>query len=77
LSTKFKISGYENLNKVAMTKAFREYSGLDFEGSKRMTDNLLKDGVLEFEIEDSEKAKELVNKLIQANANISTFEKNS
>ena len=77
MSTKFQISGYENLNKVAMTKAFREYSGLDLEGSKRMTDDLLQNGVLEFQIEDSTKARELANKLRKANANISIFEKNS
>jgi len=57
-----------------MTKAFREHSGLDLTESKRMTDSLLSNGILEFEIEDPEKAEELVNKLIKANANVSTSE---
>lgn len=74
MSTKFKILGYEDLNKVAMTKAFREYSGLDLEGSKRMTDSLLKDGILEFEIEGSETAEKLMNKLLKSNANVSSSE---
>ena len=74
MSIKFEISSYENLNKVAMTKAFREYSGLDFRGSKIMTDDLLKNGLLEFEIKDHESAKELLKLLNEANANVSTSE---
>ena len=52
LSTKFKITDYEDLNKVAMTKVFRGYSDIGFEGSMRMTASLLSNGTLEFEIED-------------------------
>ena len=72
MSTKFKIDGYDELNKVATTKAFREFSGKGLEDSKRMTDSLLKNGTLEFEIEDKEKAKNLLEKLRAANANVST-----
>ena len=71
MSTKFKINGYNGLNKVAMTKAFREYSGKGLEGSKRMTDSLLQSGVLEFEIKDKEEAEKLLEKLKSANANVS------
>ena len=72
MSTKLKIDGYEKLNKVATTKAFREFSGEDLEGAKRMTDSLLKNGTLEFEIEDNEKAEKLLQKLRAANANVSS-----
>ena len=71
MSTKFKINGYNGLNKVAMTKAFREYSGKGLKGSKRMTDSLLQRGVLEFEIKDKEEAEKLLEKLKSANANVS------
>ena len=71
MSTKFKINGYNGLNKVAMTKAFREYSGKGLEDSKRMTDSLLQSGVLEFEIKDKEEAEKLLEKLKSANANVS------
>ena len=72
MTTKFRILGYEALNKVAMTKAFREHLGFDIEDSKRMTDRLLKDGILEFEVRDSDDADELLKKLKVSNANVST-----
>lgn len=74
MSTKFKVTGYEGLNKVAMTKPFREHMGLNLKSSKDMTDKLLTDGLLEFEVEDPKKAKDLLHKLRKANANVSVSE---
>ena len=71
MATKFKISGYAGLNKVAMTKAFKEDSGLNLKESKIMTDNLLENGVLEFEVDDNKKAEKLFISLKSANANVS------
>ncbi len=72
MSIKFRIDGFSELNKVATTKAFREFSGKGLSGSKQMTDSLLENGILEFEIEDEDKAKKLLHKLMKANANVST-----
>jgi hypothetical protein len=64
------IEGFENLNKVAMSKAINLNTPLDLNESKAITDKLLANGMVEIPIEKSFNVVGLLSALNLANANV-------
>jgi len=71
---KIRIQGYECLNKVVMTKAICENSSLNLKESKSITNQLLEDGSIEFDINPSWQLNSLIAGLKSANANLKILE---
>ncbi|XQW83599.1 hypothetical protein ACOYR1_10570 [Thalassotalea piscium] len=64
------IEGFENLNKVAMSKALNSNTPFDLKESKAITDKLLANGIVEIPIETSFNVVGLLSALSSANANV-------
>jgi hypothetical protein len=67
---KILIEGFENLNKVAMSKAINSNTPFDLNESKAITDSLLAKGMVEIQIETSFNVVGLLSALNSANANV-------
>ncbi|MBB1335826.1 hypothetical protein H5200_21875 [Pseudoalteromonas sp. SG43-7] len=67
---KILIEGFENLNKVAMSKAINSNTPFNLKESKAITDKLLANGIVEIPIEASFNVVGLLSALNSANANV-------
>jgi hypothetical protein len=67
---KIVIEGFENLNKVAMSKAINLNTPLGLKESKAFTDELLANGMVEISIDTSFNVAGLLSALNLANANV-------
>jgi len=72
--SRIQILGFDNLNKVAMTKSIQTYLSLNLAESKAITDQLLENGKVELEVDCNSKIKSLVQSLKLANANVKIVE---
>lgn len=71
---KIVIEGFENLNKVAMSKAINLNTPLGLKESKAFTDNLLANGMVEIPLDTSFNVVGLLSALNTANANVKLAE---
>ena len=71
---KIRITGFENLKKISMDRAFNLNTSLDLKASKLITDELLKDGVVEFDLCNANNVIGLLSDLKLANATIEFVE---
>ena len=71
LIPKIVIEGFENVNKVAMSKAINLNTPLNLRELKVITDNLLANGIVEISIDTSCNVLGLLSALNMANANVS------
>lgn len=67
MGTKLKITGYDNLNKIAVTQTFREHSVNGLGNPGQMTGSRLEHEVLESDVGGDEKRKKLLDELKTAN----------
>ena len=72
--SKIRITGFENLKKISMDRAFNLNTSLDLKASKLITDELLKDGVVEFDLCNANNVIGLLSDLKLANATIEFVE---
>ncbi|MCF7519260.1 MULTISPECIES: hypothetical protein [Pseudoalteromonas] len=71
---KIRITGFENLKKISMDRAFNLNTSLDLKASKLITDELLKNGVVEFDLCNANNVIGLLSDLKLANATIEFVE---
>ncbi|WP_440904801.1 hypothetical protein ACMZOO_00825 [Catenovulum sp. SX2] len=69
-----KITGYENLKKVSMDKAFNSNTQIGLKASKSITDELLKNGTVTFDLKNATNITGLLQALKAANANVQFIE---
>jgi len=72
--SKIRITGFENLKKISMDRAFNLNTSLDLKASKLITDELLKNGVVEFDLCNANNVIGLLSDLKLANATIEFVE---
>tara|TARA_B100002049_G_scaffold233794_1_gene215069 strand:+ start:2881 stop:3102 length:222 start_codon:yes stop_codon:yes gene_type:complete len=72
--SKIRITGFENLKKISMDRAFNLNTPLDLKASKLITDELLKNGVVEFDLCNANNVIGLLSDLKLANATIEFVE---
>ena len=72
--SKIRITGFENLKKISMDRAFNFNTPLDLKASKLITDELLKNGVVEFDLCNANNVIGLLSDLKLANATIEFVE---
>jgi hypothetical protein len=65
---RIRIEGHEELKKVSMDRAIRDHSSLGLKAAMEITDKLLAENVVEFEIDDSSCKTKLLKALEEANA---------
>ncbi len=71
---KVKITGVDGLNKVRMSKAIREHTGRNLRESKSITDELMNEQSVVFEVLIEENAQSLMDALEDAGANANFVE---
>ena len=72
--SKIRITGFENLKKISMDRALNLNTSLDLKASKLITDELLKNGVVEFDLCNANNVIGLLSDLKLANATIEFVE---